>query len=499
MPGQSLYRCASLRQIESDHHQEPLMQRAGEAAAQWARELACDRPGDILICVGPGNNGGDAFEAARYLLEQRLGVQLVAAPAGTRPAAAEAARHRFLSAGGSELEQIPPTGRWRLIIDGIFGIGLNRPAEGVYRDWINSINRLAKRDACPLLALDCPSGLNADTGKALDVTVLATHTLSFIAGKPGLFTADGPDHCGEIRTATLDLTLNPDDADGNEVSTALFAAYLQPRPRNSHKGSYGGAGILGGAHSMTGAVCLAGRAALKLGAGRVYVGLMAPEAPVFDPFQPELMMRRPDGLFGAPLTALACGPGMGTSLQATELLERALALDLPLVLDADALNLLACEGNLQTALATRTAPTILTPHPAEAARLLDMTTSEVSDDRLAAALEIANRFRSLVVLKGCGSLLAAPEGRWWINTTGNPGLATAGTGDVLTGFIVALLAQAWKVEAAALAAVHLHGAAADLLVAKGIGPIGLTANELIDAARAVLNRWIHTESTGECG
>jgi hydroxyethylthiazole kinase-like uncharacterized protein yjeF len=183
---------------------------------------------------------------------------------------------------------------------------------------------------------------------------------------------------------------------------------------------------------------------------------------------------------------------MGSSQQAVVLLEEACALNLPLVLDADALNLVAQEGNLQVALASRSAPNLLTPHPAEAARLLDCDIAAIEADRIAAALEIASRYNAHIALKGCGTVVATPDGRWFINTTGNPGLASAGTGDVLTGFISALLAQGWPALEALLAAVHLHGAAADELVAAGTGPIGLTAGELIASARACFNCWINS-------
>jgi hydroxyethylthiazole kinase-like uncharacterized protein yjeF len=202
-----------------------------------------------------------------------------------------------------------------------------------------------------------------------------------------------------------------------------------------------------------------------------------------------LMLRRPQALLQAELTALACGPGLGNSLEASELLEAAIASELPLLLDADALNLVASEGNLQVALASRRNPAILTPHPAEAARLLESGTADVQADRVSSAQEIAERYHCHVALKGCGSVIAGVDSQWWINSTGNPGMATAGMGDVLSGLIVALLAQGWPVATALRAGVYLHGAAADRLVAGGIGPIGLTAGEVIDAARRIFNEW----------
>ncbi len=209
-----------------------------------------------------------------------------------------------------------------------------------------------------------------------------------------------------------------------------------------------------------------------------------------DPLQPELMQKSPEEVF-ALASCLAVGPGLGQSDAATALLRRALSCELPLLLDADALNLLAAHPALQRQLARRDAPTLLTPHPAEAAWLAQCTIEAIQGDRLASSLGLAQRLRACVVLKGCGSVVALPDGRWFINTSGNPGLASAGTGDVLAGFAVALLAQGWAADQALLAAVHLHGAAADDCVAAGIGPIGLTAGELMAAARSMLNRWCH--------
>ncbi len=487
-----LLRSALLRDIETAHPDLPLMARAGAAAADWAASLAADAALPILVLAGPGNNGGDAFVAARLLRERGCEVHLASvAEADSLPRDAATAREAFRSGGGECLASIPEIPRWGLLVDGLFGIGLGRAPEGLYADWIRTINELARRDACPLFALDCPSGLDADTGRAMQPTVAATHTLSFIADKPGLHTADGPDHCGEIRVDSLGLDVAVAQAPGGRiVSRGQFADHLVPRRQNTHKGSFGSAGIVGGAHSMLGAVLLAGRAALRLGAGRVYLGLVDAEAPAFDAQCPELMLRRPEGVLDAGLTALACGPGLGNSLVSTGLLEKVLTLDLPVLLDADALNLIAFEPALQTAVSERTAPTLLTPHPLEAARLMDCEADEVQADRIGIATELAWRFDAHVALKGCGTIVASPKGQWWINTTGNPGLASAGTGDTLTGFTLALLAQGWTPEAALLAAVHLHGAAADSLVAQGMGPVGLTASELVDSGRALLNRWI---------
>ncbi|WP_091937354.1 NAD(P)H-hydrate dehydratase [Propionivibrio dicarboxylicus] len=486
-----LYRSADLRHIESAAADQKLMQRAGRAAADWASQL-CDNGGAILVLAGPGNNGGDAFDAARRLRAAFFDVELVFPGDPERlPADAAAACKHFLAEGGRIRHAISPQRHWSLIIDGLFGIGLTRDITGPYAGLIDSANALADRDGCPLLALDCPSGLDADTGVVRGAVIRASHTLSFIAAKPGLFTGDGPDCCGNCRVAALDLDAEAiAPAAGRLVGIDAFAAHLRPRRRNSHKGSYGNAGILGGAPGMTGAALLAARAALRLGSGRVYVALLDAQAPALDPCQPELMLRRPDALHDAAMSALACGPGLGTSIAAKEQLVAALRQDIPLVLDADALNLLARECDLPVAVALRQAPTLLTPHPAEAARLLERSVEAIQSDRIGAAQEIAERFNALVALKGCGTVLAHPDGQWRINANGNPGLATAGSGDVLTGIIVALLAQGWDADAALAGGVHLHGAAADRLVDEGLGPVGLTAGELIDSARYCLNDWI---------
>lgn len=266
---------------------------------------------------------------------------------------------------------------------------------------------------------------------------------------------------------------------------ALFA----PRARDSHKGTHGTVAVIGGGPGMTGAVLLAARAALKLGAGKVLAGFAQTPAPLAcDSVQPELMLREAaDLLARAPeITAWVAGCGIGTDTLAANILSALFARrgPAPLVLDADGLNLLAC-GDIQPTWGP--GPIVLTPHPTEAARLLNTDTAQVQTDRLAAARVLARRHRAWVVLKGAGTLVCTPDGHCLINPTGNPGLATAGTGDVLAGMLGSLAAQGLPLEQAVPAAVWLHGAAADALVAQGVGPIGLTASELADAARRLRN------------
>ncbi|OZI77287.1 NAD(P)H-hydrate dehydratase [Bordetella genomosp. 12] len=273
------------------------------------------------------------------------------------------------------------------------------------------------------------------------------------------------------------------------IDPSQFPALFAPRAADSHKGSFGSLAVLGGGPGMTGAALLAARAALKLGTGKVLVGLAQQPCPLAcDPLQPELMIRPADALLAGELnlTAWTAGCGIGTSPLAAQLLAELFQRrrNAPMVLDADGLNLLAA-GRLRPAWGQGTV--VLTPHPAEAARLLNRSTHQVQAARPAAARELAQRYGAWVVLKGAGSLVCAPDGVCLRNSTGNPGLASAGTGDVLAGMLGALLAQALPPEQAVAAAVWLHGAAADALVAQGIGPIGLTAGELADAARAIRN------------
>ncbi len=458
-----LLRAAELRVLETRHADAvpPLMERAGRAAAEFAARLLGDGHARVLVFAGPGNNGGDALVMARILEEQ--GIQTV-----------------VVGAGGTV-----PGGDYGLVVDGLFGIGLTRPIADPYAELVERINAFAG----PVLALDIPSGLDGDSGRVLGVAVRATHTLSFIGGKPGLYTLDGPDHCGEV--SVVDLGIRLDGFPGALLAVDDFRDCLKRRARNSHKGSFGSLAVIGGAAGMTGAALLAARAGLKLGAGRVFVGLL--QALAVDPQQPELMLRAPNDAL-AQATAAVVGPGLGASPAALEILRHAASdkpgTDIPLLFDADALNLLAAHPVLAGRIARRTAPTLITPHPAEAARLLATSTEAVQGDRVGAALKLAQRYKAHVALKGCGTVVAHPDGRWNINTSGNPGLASGGSGDVLSGLAGALLAQGWPAGAALCAAVLLHGAAADVLAAADAGPVGMAAGELIPVARTLLNRLI---------
>ncbi|MDP2706620.1 MAG: NAD(P)H-hydrate epimerase [Burkholderiales bacterium] len=379
-----VYRTTDIRELETKALaglQPPgLMERAGLAAAEIARNVTASG-GRVLIFAGPGNNGGDAFVVARHLKSWWFKVSVVfTGDAEKLSADAKAAYTAWRESRGGILDDVPAGEHWDLVIDGLFGIGLQRELTGKYAELIAIINALDT----PVLAIDAPSGLEADTGRLMGSAVRADHTVTFIGLKPGLLTLDGPDHCGKIHLCTLGLDAAALHASqGAVIGSAVVATALPTRRANSHKGDYGSLGIIGGAPGMVGAALLAGRAALNLGAGRVYVGLLAADNAGYDPMQPELMLRTVvDVLKLDHLNCLAVGPGLGQSPDAHHVLAAALHANLPLVLDADALNLIAFDAKLQQLVSQRTAATILTPHPAEAARLLAGTTANVQADIL---------------------------------------------------------------------------------------------------------------------
>ena len=434
-----------------------LMQRAGAAVARLVLALA-PHARSVWVACGPGNNGGDGLEAAALLqAPQRQVVVTWLGEAGNLPPDARASLQRAQAAGVTFADQPPE--RADLIIDAILGIGASRPLEGRAALWSA---RMAQADS-PVLAVDLPSGLGADNGHGQ--AVRATHTLSLLTLKPGLFTALGRDAAGEIWFDDLGA--------GHFQAAALPSAALCPapacasRPHASHKGSWGDVAVVGGAPGMTGAALLAARAALHAGAGRVFVGMLQGPPPsgtalTLDPMQPELMFRLVSALDPTQLH-MACGCGGGDAIRSE--LPRMLTRARTLVLDADALNAIAGDSALQALLQARCArspdTTVLTPHPLEAARLLATTTADVQADRLGAARAIAARWGTVVALKGSGTVIAAPQGIAQINPVGNARLATAGTGDVLAGMVAAQMAQGASAREAASHAVFVHGACAD--------------------------------------
>lgn len=480
---QTLYTIAQIRALEQLHGSAGLMERAGLAAATLAQSL-CHDGLPVLVVAGPGNNGGDALVAARHLKASWHAVDvLLVGDAAKMPPDAKAALQAWQACGGEVKAEIPPGRQFGLVIDGLLGIGLSKALQGDMAAWVERINSVV----APVLALDVPSGLCADTGRVLGSAVRADHTLTFIGLKPGLFTLDGPDYAGLVHLCDLGVEVADIQPAGNLLDE--MPACLPTRKRNSHKGSFGSVGVLGGDASMTGAALLAARAALLAGAGRVYAGFLADNFPSVDPGQPELMLRSAKSMLDLNhLTAVIAGPGMANSDHATAMFKRAIHIPACLLADAGALALLAEDECLKVAFVARPHPNVLTPHPGEAAALLHCSVAEVQADRFGAATRIAREFNAITVLKGCGSIIAMPDGHWFINSSGNPGLAAAGQGDVLAGIIVGLLAQGLEAEMAVPAAVYLHGAAADALVEKGVGPVGLTASEVALEARRQLNQ-----------
>ena len=487
-----------------------LMQRAGLAVARSVMALA-PHASSLWVACGSGNNGGDGLEAAIHL--KRWGktpwVSWLGHP-DQCPADALAAFRRATAEGVDIHTEAPP--EFDFCVDALVGIGRaertpepridptsdeSERAKAKPRKvgsklalWIAHINASQN----PVLAVDLPSGLNGDTGQIDTACIRARYTLSLLTLKPGQFTASGRDVCGDIWLDDLSPPgFNaPLDSRWPAVAPTAWltgASVLTLRLHASHKGSYGDVAIVGGAAGMVGAALLAGRSALRAGAGRVYVGLLAADSLAADPNCPELMMRGVEQLdFGSFTVVMGCGGGgIGGSGggQFSKHIARALSHAKRLVLDADGLNAIAADSQLQTLLMSRSKrvlATVLTPHPLEAARLLGLTSVQIQNDRLRHAQDLAQRFQCVVVLKGSGTVVAAPGLSPWINPTGNAGLATAGTGDVLAGMMGTALAQLVEsaslqaVQATCAATVYWHGQAADSW------PMGrrLTASDLID-------------------
>ncbi|TXH90402.1 MAG: NAD(P)H-hydrate dehydratase [Rhodoferax sp.] len=442
-----------------------LMQRAGLSLARLVMALA-PHARTVWIACGPGNNGGDGFEAAVHLKAWGKNVQIshLARTEYAQDASKSIAKSR---AAGVPIGNTVPA-EFDVAVDALFGIGLQRALGDEHAQWVQAMHASGK----PIVAVDCPSGLDTDSGQAMPTAVRATATLTFMGLKPGLFTGQGRDACGDIWLDALgaDTALPP-------------TAELNPAPRPlqrlhaSHKGSYGDVAVVGGMEGMLGAALLAARAALHSGAGRVYVAALDPQAPRLDPLQPELMFRPVQGLVWQQLTVVAgCGGGERIAAQLPALLQDSAHL----VLDADALNALAADPGLQDALRARAsqrtaAATVLTPHPLEAARLLGTNTAQVQAQRLQATQTLADSLQATVVLKGSGTVIAAPGATPRINPTGNARLATGGTGDVLAGMVGAHLAAGLPAFEAACAAVYRHGLAAQ----REAGSSVLPASELL--------------------
>ncbi|MBY5923063.1 NAD(P)H-hydrate dehydratase [Ferrimonas balearica] len=458
-----------------------VMEAAGKAAWECVAEHWPEATRLLVIC-GRGNNGGDGYVLAR--LARAAGKQVTLLQAEPeRPLSGDAATAQaaFLAEGG-QLESL--AGNWPevdLVVDGLLGTGLSGTLNASMRVVIERINH----QTAPVLALDLPSGLSGQSGQALPVAVEATRTITFVGTKPGLLTGAAPAYVGELSLAPLQLGPELAKEAPSVIKCALddYLPLLRPRRVDSHKGDHGKVVILGGQAGMAGAVRLAGEAALRSGAGLVAVVSWPENLAQIQAGRPELMTLGVDVVdmeVYAKLgwaNAIAVGPGMGQSDWARHLLIGATRSERPLVVDADALNLLARTPEKRD-------NWVLTPHPGEAARLLGQTIESVQDDRFAAVEALQQRYGGVVVLKGAGTLIHDGK-QCYLAPVGNPGLATGGSGDLLSGIIASLLAQGLSPLAAACCGVCVHGEAADAAAVEG--QRGMLASDLLPHIRHLVN------------
>jgi NAD(P)H-hydrate epimerase len=485
----ALYRAEQVRALDLaaiHEHGIPgaeLMERAGSAAYRLLRRR-WPAARDVTVLCGVGNNGGDGLVVARLARADGLAVRVlqVGDPGSLKGDALAMADVWRAAGGGLEPYRGLPE-RTDVIVDALLGTGLERDVEGPWAQAVDAANA----HPAPVLAIDVPTGLHADTGRVLGTAVRAAATVSFIGLKQGMFTGSGPERCGAVHFDALQV---PAVLYAREILSARRLDWgkqseiLGPRRRDAHKGDFGHVLVVGGAPGFSGAVRLAGEGALRAGAGLVTVATHPLHAPLTNVGRPELMARGVERAADlSPLleraTMVAVGPGLGRQDWGRGLLKAVLERDLPLVVDADALNLLADS-------AVHRDDWVLTPHPGEAARLLRCASAEIQADRFAAVRRLQERFGGVAVLKGAGTLIRGPSHRpTGVCSQGNPGMAAGGTGDVLTGVVAALLAQGLGIEEAAACGVCLHAAAGD--AAASGGERGLLAGDLVAAIRPVLN------------
>jgi NAD(P)H-hydrate epimerase len=492
-----LYSVEALRAIEASATRRlgdagVLMQRAGQAGWRELLRLWPEARRIVVVC-GPGNNGGDGYVLARHAREAGRDVVVVRLPEhAPRSGLAERTCEEYRAAGGElrTFEAALPDAD--IVVDAVFGIGLSRAPESASADLIAAAN---DADA-PVLALDVPSGVDSDRGSVPGIAIAANHTLEFIAAKAGLCTGAALDRVGTRAIADLDLVAADFDAVepcARQLAQSDLAHWLRPRDRDSHKGRNGRVLCIGGDHGHGGAIMLTAEAALRSGAGLVDVGTRDSHVPALLARLPEAMVH---GLDAADPDALArqldacdvvaTGPGLGQGAWGRAHLAAVHAAGKPMVLDADALNMLA-KSTLAKSPSPLAAGTVLTPHPGEAARLLECPASQVQADRCAAARELYDRYGCVVVLKGAGSVVTAPGELPWIIAAGNPGMAVGGMGDVLCGVIAALRAQGLSAFDAARCGALLHAVAGDRAAEAGGGERGLIPSDLMPWLRRLSN------------
>ncbi|NOT83583.1 MAG: NAD(P)H-hydrate dehydratase [Methylococcaceae bacterium] len=482
-----LYNTAQIRALEQCVIMDgiagfELMTRAGAAAYEVLRQRWPQAQAFAVFC-GVGNNAGDGYIIARLLLAAGFAVRVYAvAEVSALKSDALLAYQTYASVQGQVQAYVAAESIVAdVIVDALLGTGLSRCVTGLYADAIQAINDSGK----PVLAVDVPSGINADTGALMGKAVRADVTVTFIGFKKGLFTGDAPEYCGNLSMAELGVPATY-YARVTNVVTRIAHKPLFKRHCCAHKGSNGHVLIIGGACGFSGAILLAGQAALRVGSGLVSLATRPEHAGFINLTVPELMSHAvqtaeqlPELL--AKASVVVIGPGLGQTDWSVGLLNKALGISKPLIIDADALNLLA-KSNIMFG---HHPNWILTPHPGEAARLLNISTLDVQQDRFAAVTALQAHFGGIVVLKGAGSLIADAQGIT-LSNTGNPGMASGGMGDVLTGVIAGLCAQGLNLAEAVQQGVYIHGAAADNATHVA-GERGLVASDLMPYLRQWVN------------
>lgn len=460
-----------------------LMARAGKAALNLISQHWPEAR-NLLIFCGSGHNGGDGFELARQAAEQGLTVSIVLI--GNADNMPDEVHATFQAALAQGVKRLHLTDKWPaadLLVDAMLGTGLSREVSGDYAAVIDLINTAEQ----PVLALDIPSGLNADTGCIMGSAVIASITLSYIGLNFGLYCADGPDVCGELAFADLavpEAAFQQITPLAKRLSTRHLQTVLPPRKRNSHKGHFGHVLVIGGNQGMSGAVSIAAQAAARTGAGLVSVATHPSHAAFLNLQRPEIMCHAItdatdlDNLL-AKATVICIGPGLGQDDWAKSLFNKVITLDKPMVVDADALNLLSKQPQQKT-------NWVLTPHPGEAASLLGSDNKSVQNNRPAAVRQLQQTFGGIAVLKGCGTLIYSDAAPLKLSPFGNPGMASGGMGDCLTGIIGGLLAQQLTPAEAAQTGVLLHGLAADH-AARVHGERGLLSLDLLPFLQQLMN------------
>lgn len=485
----TLYTAEQVRQLDRcaidqfDMAGLTLMQNAGRAAFEYLQQR-WPQVRTIVVLCGTGNNGGDGYVVARLALDAGLSVQLLQlGDAGKLHGDALANAVDFRQAGGevTACQALPET--CDLIVDAILGTGLERDVTGAWGETVKAINR----HPAPALALDIPSGLNSDSGRIMGCAVQAVATVTFIGLKRGMFTGDGPDCCGEIAFDDLQVPkelFGRVNASARRLTWNRFARQLQPRARGLHKGGCGHLLLVGGESGFSGAVQMAGEAAARTGAGLVSIATRSAHAALISSRRPELMAHGVESASALrPLLAradvVAIGPGLGQQAWGQAMLGLVLESKRPLVVDADALNLLAQKP-------LRRDDWVLTPHPGEAARLLGCSVGEVQSDRFLALQSLQQRYGGVILLKGAGTLVGdGSEHLTGVCVEGNPGMASGGMGDLLTGVLGALMVQGERPGRAARMGACLHGEAADL--AAVAGERGMLASDLLPGLRRLMN------------